>query len=89
MVGGLELAPVIDNVRIGGLFDILFEAVDLGQGIFLHRIAEPGGEVPLDIGPAYGAGDIDNIDGGVGLYHFGRGFEVVVGVFEDFFGQMP
>jgi hypothetical protein len=89
MVGNLQFSPVCNDVVVAGTFDPGLQLVKLGEGIVLHGVASPGREVSFDIGPADGMWDIDGIDGVIFGGGLGECFKIVIGVFEDFPGQMP
>lgn len=77
VVAGCELAPVGDDVV--DVFELLgvtlgldldhaaledfFDAVGFFQGVGLHGVAAPGGEVSFGVGPGDVFGDIVDADG--------------------------
>lgn len=67
VVGGLEFAPVVDEVGVLGGEDLGFEVVDVAHGFVLHGVAEPGREVAFGVGPGDGVGHGDFTDGLCGV----------------------
>jgi len=61
VIGGGELAPVFEDVVItGGVPGLhrLLQPIQLGRRILLHRVAQPGGQIPLGVRPGDGVGNI-------------------------------
>jgi len=89
MVGGLEHSPVVEKALLAEAFDFLFETIQLVDGIRLHRVAKPRGQVSFNIGPAYHVRHVNDADGRIRLYDLAGRLEIIVRVFEDFIRQMP
>lgn len=88
VVAGGQAAPVIEEGGVAFFFDGAFEFVEFVEGVGLHGVAEPGGEVFVVVDPGGHVGDVEIAGGFVFVDDLGRGEEFVVGVAEDVGGEV-
>ncbi len=102
MVACGEFSPVVEEVghlgflffgggRLGfndAVFDEFFEAIGFFEGVVLHGVASPGGEVAFGVGPGDVVGDIVFADGIELLEGLRWCDEVVFGGAVGFFGDI-
>lgn len=88
MVGGLHTPPIPENLRVLGRVNLFFYAVEFVNGVGLHGITEPSGEVTLRVGPTDQMRDIDRIHGGIVLDYLAGRHEVVVRVTQHLFREV-
>jgi len=88
VIRGLEPAPIAQQVRIAAVSDSLLHPVEFRDGVLLHGVAQPGGQIALRVGPTDQVGHVDDVRRLIGVGHLARGLEVVVGVLEDFRRQL-
>ena len=75
MVGSLQASPGAQQVFAGTGLHLFLQAIDGRDGILLHVVAQPGGEVAFGVGPGH---EIVHVETGHGLEHdrrFGGGHE--------------
>ena len=62
MVRGLEFTPVADKLGVAGTFYLLFETIQLVNGVGLHCVAKPRRKVSFGVRPAYQVRDVNDAD---------------------------
>ena len=70
MVGCLQASPGAQQIFVAAGLHLFFQTVDSRDGILLHVIAQPGGQVAFGVGPGH---EIVHVETGHGLEH-GRRF---------------
>ena len=81
VIRGLQSAPVCDDVGFVRGPDLMLERVEPMEGVFLHGITPPRGEIPLDVRTAYRVRHIKFADGIESGYDLAGSFKIVIRMF--------